>query len=125
MVLTAMGSNDHSIITLQQDRNQPNQIFKMEKVMGPWYKFKLSQHDGKCLDYDKSNHNLQVYRRHVINDDNQKWQVIEQGQFRMILSKSGNGNVMTCSQRGVGVPMEVRANMGGNHQKFTIKQVCR
>ena len=124
LVLTTEGHDDHSLITLRLDENLPNQIFKMEKESGHWYSFKLSQHTSKCIDYDKSNHRLQVYRKHILNDDNQKWNVIEEGTFRLIESKSGSGMVMTAAERHLGTPMEVRQNMGARKQKFTIKQIA-
>ena len=123
LVLTANGHDDHSTITLRLDQNLPNQIWKMEKESSHWYSFRLSKHDSKCLDYDKSNHNLQIYRKHILNDDNQKWKVVEEGEFRFIESKSGEGMVITCAERGLGTPLEVRQNLGARIQKFTIKQV--
>lgn len=123
LVLTNMGHDDHSIIELRLDENLPNQIYKMEKESSHWYSFRLSQHTSKCIDYDKDNHRLQVYRKHIINDDNQKWKLIEEGSWRMIESKSGSGMVMTVAEKHIGSPMEVRANIGARVQKFTIKQI--
>lgn len=124
MVLTNEGHDDHDEIHLRLDQNLPNQIFKMDHCSGDWYKFKLSQHDSKCLDYDKSNHKLQVYRSHIINDDNQKWKVIEEGEFRMIESKKGSGMVITAEEREAGSALQVRQNLGMGLQKFTIKQIA-
>ena len=123
LVLTAMGDQDHSIITLSPNRRLPNQIFRMTKEVGDWYSFKLSQRLDRCIDYDKSNHNLQVYRRHIINDDNQKWRLIQQGMHRIIESKARVNMVMTCAERNVGTPMRVEKNVGGRVQMFTIRQV--
>merc|ERR1712066_1009165 len=101
-----MGHDDHSIVSLRVEKNMPNQIWNMEKESGDWYSFRLSQHHSKTLDYDKSNHNCQIYRKHMLNDDNQKWKVVEQGGFRFIVSKSGSGMVLTCAEAGLGTPIE-------------------
>lgn len=124
MVLTNMGHDDHDRIELRLDENLPNQIFKMEED-GDWVVFKLSQHDSKCLDFDHDNHRLQVYRKKIMNDSNQKWKVVEMGEFRMIKSKhdKSDGYVMTVPAAHLGTPMEVRKNIGGGKQKFTIKQI--
>ena len=122
LVLTCDGHDDHDKVMLRMDENLPNQIFKMEED-GDHVVFKLSQHDSKCLDFDKDNHHLQVYRKHMLNDSNQKWTVIEEGEFRMIESAHDSGFVMTCGEAGPGSHVEVRQNLGAGMQKYTIKQV--